>query len=132
MYRKPQTDPGRFPDGKLGKVSLGYNPIGLVTDGGYSHDRKSILNTRFVLDLKIPGVEGLNVKGIFAYDKDFDKTKTWTSPVNFYIWNKILGEYDGSSPNKEGADLKESFEQNQAYTFEAQASYCLLYTARCV
>lgn len=123
MYRNPQTDPGRFPDGKLGKVSLGYNPIGLVTDGGYSHDRKSILNTRFVLDLKIPGVEGLNVKGIFAYDKDFDKTKTWTSPVNFYIWNKILGEYDGSSPNKEGADLKESFEQNQSYTFEAQASY---------
>ncbi|WP_455640963.1 TonB-dependent receptor [Parabacteroides sp.] len=123
MYRNPQTDPGRFPDGKLGKVSLGYNPIGLVTDGGYKQDRKSIINTRFVLDLKVPGIEGLNVKGIFAYDKDFDKTKTWTSPVNFYIWNKLLGEYDGSSPNKDGADLKEAFEQNQSYTFEAQASY---------
>ena len=71
----------------------------------------------------MPGIEGLNVKGIFAYDKDFDKIKTWTSPVNFYIWNKILGEYDGSSPNKDGADLKEAFEQNQSYTFEAQASY---------
>lgn len=123
MYRNPQTDPGRFPDGKLGKVSLGYNPIGLVTDGGWKQDRKSILNTRFVLDLNVPGVEGLNVKGIFSFDKAYAKNKEWLTPVNFYIWNKILGDYDSSTPNREGSDLKESFDSEQTYTFEAQASY---------
>lgn len=123
MYRNPQTDPGRFPDGKLGKVSLGYNPIGLVTDGGWVKDRKSVLNSRFMFDLRIPPVEGLNVKGIFSYDKTFNTTKRWITPVNFYIWNKILGEYDGSSPNRDGSDLKQTYDQGQAITFELQANY---------
>ena len=123
MYRNPQTDPGRFPDGKLGKVSLGYNPIGLVTDGGWVKDRKSTLNTRVMLDLKVPGVEGLNLKGIFSYDKMFNTVKRWTTPVNFYVWNKITHDYDGSSPNREGAELKQSFEQDQNITMEFQAAY---------
>lgn len=123
MYRNPQTDPGRFPDGKLGKVSLGYNPIGLVTDGGWSKDKKSVLNTRFVLDLNVPYVDGLNIKGIFSFDKSYTNGKTWKTPVNFYVWNKILGKYDSSSPNREGADLSESFYNDQSYTFETQVSY---------
>lgn len=123
MFRNPQTDPGRFPDGKLGKVSLGYNPIGLVTDGGWVKDRKSTLNTRLMLDLKVPGVEGLSLKGIFSYDKMFNTVKRWTTPVNFYVWNKITQSYDGSSPNREGAELKQSFAQDQNITMELQASY---------
>lgn len=123
MYRNPQTDPGRFPDSKLGKVSLGYNPIGLVTDGGWVKDRKSTINSRLVLDLAIPQVKGLNFKGIFSYDKMFNTIKRWTTPVNFYVWNKINNSYDGSSPNREGAELKQTFEQEQNITMEFQASY---------
>lgn len=123
MYRNPQTDPGRFPDGKLGKVSLGYNPIGLVTDGGWVKDRKSTINTRMVLDFKVPGVEGLNLKGIFSYDKIFNTVKRWTTPVNFYVWNKITNSYDGSSPNREGAELEQTFSQEQNITMEFQAAY---------
>ena len=123
MYRNPQTDGGRFPDGKLGKVSLGQNPIGLVTDGGWKQYRKSILNSRFVLNLDVPYVEGLNVKGIFSFDKTFNKSKQWITPVNFYVWNKVTGQYDSSSPNREGSDLTESFDHQQAYTFETQVNY---------
>ena len=75
MHRNPQTDPGRFPDGNLGKVSLGVNPIGLATEGGWVKDRKSVLNTRFMLDFNVPGLEGLNLKGIFSYDKIFNSIK---------------------------------------------------------
>ena len=89
MHRNPQTDPGRFPDGNLGKVSLGVNPIGLATEGGWVKDRKSVLNTRFMLDFNVPGLEGLNLKGIFSYDKIFNSIKRWTTPVDFYVWNKL-------------------------------------------
>lgn len=123
MYRNPQTDPGRFPDGKLGKVSLGHNPIGLVTDGGSIKNRKTVINTSFVANMTIPGVEGLNLKGIFAFDKAFTKEKTWETPVYYYVWNKILGQYDGSSPNREGSDLTEEYGHVQSYTAEFQASY---------
>ena len=123
MYRNPQTDVGRFPDGNLGKVSLGHNPIGLVTDGGWVKDKKSTINSNFVLDLTIPQIEGLNLKGVFSYDKMFNKTKTWETPVTYYVWNKVLEKYDGSSPNREGSDLEEEFAQSQYYTVEFQANY---------
>lgn len=123
MHRNPQTDPGRFPDGNLGKVSLGVNPIGLATEGGWVKDRKSVLNTRFMLDFNVPGLEGLNLKGIFSYDKIFNSIKRWTTPVDFYVWNKITGEYDGHSPNREGAELKQTYSTSQAMTFEFQAAY---------
>ena len=38
------------------------NPIGLATEGGWVKDRKSVLNTRFMLDFNVPGLEGLNLK----------------------------------------------------------------------
>lgn len=123
MYRNPQTDPGRFPDGKLGKVSLGQNPIGLVTDGGWVKEQTNTINSRFVFDLAIPYVEGLNFKGVFAYDKKYVKRKEWLTPVNFYSWNKITGDYDTSTPNREGSDLTEKFNQAEAYTLEFQANY---------
>lgn len=123
MYRNPQTDPGRFPDGKLGKVSLGQNPIGLVTDGGWVKDQVNTINSRFVFNLDIPQVKGLNFKGVFAYDKMYVKRKEWVSPVYFYSWNKITNGYDTSTPNKEGSDLTEKFNQTEAYTMEFQANY---------
>jgi len=123
MFRNPQTDPGRFPDGKLGKVSLGHNPIGLATEGGWIKNRESVINTRFVADLKIPGIDGLNFKGIFAFDKHFVKEKKWETPIQYYIWNKITQSYDGSSPNREGSDLTETYKHYQAYTAEFHAGY---------
>ncbi|NKI25268.1 TonB-dependent receptor [Arenibacter sp. 6A1] len=123
MYRNPQTDPGRFPDGKLGKVSLGHNPIGLITEGGYVNNKKTSINTNFIVDLSIPNVEGLNVKGVFAFDKGFSYQKKWETPINYYIWNKTLEQYDGSSPNREGSDLTESFGNSQSYSAELQVNY---------
>lgn len=123
MYRNPQTDPGRFPDGKLGKVSLGQNPIGLVTDGGWVKEQTNTINSRFVFDLDIPEIKGLNFKGIFAYDKKYIKRKEWISPVNFYSWNTITNDYDTSTPNREGSDLTEKFNQAESYTLEFQANY---------
>ena len=76
-----------------------------------------------MLDFNVPGLEGLNLKGIFSYDKIFNSIKRWTTPVDFYVWNKITGEYDGHSPNREGAELKQTDSTSQAMTFEFQAAY---------
>ena len=98
------------------------NPIGLATEGGWVKDRKSVLNTRFMLDFNVPGLEGLNLKGIFSYDKIFNSIKRWTTPVDFYVWNKITGEYDGHSPNREGAELKQNILNQSSHDIRVPGS----------
>lgn len=109
MYCNLQIDLGCFFDGNLGKVLLGVNFIGLVIEGGWVKDCKSVLNICFMLDFNVLGFEGLNLKGIFFYDKIFNSIKRWIILVDFYVWNKIIGEYDGYLFNCEGVELKQIY-----------------------
>ena len=68
-----------------------FIPRLIACRGGWVKDRKSVLNTRFMLDFNVQGLEGLNLKGIFSYDKRFNSIKHLTeyqpNIINTINWN---------------------------------------------
>ena len=82
---KPQM-PAYWPNGLPGPdIEYGENPVVITTNQtGYDKDKNDYFQTNGVLDIKIPGVEGLKLTGTAALDKRIRSRKVWTTPWTLY------------------------------------------------
>ncbi len=88
MRGKPNL-PAYWPNGTPGPdIEYGNNPVVVSTkETGYDRDKNYIFNSDFGVNLKIPGVEGLSLKGNASIDKNFRFRKIWRTPWYLYSWD---------------------------------------------
>lgn len=120
-YNNPNPTPelpAILPGGQLGR-----HPVERVKQGGYNNRTNNVLQTRFVLDQKLP-VEGLSLKGVFAFDKGNYGYKTLETPFQVYEYNKVT---KGFTPFKNGdisnIRLSEEMGQSDELTLETHLNY---------
>lgn len=103
MRSKPNM-PAYWPNGLPGPdIELGDNPVVIVTDKtGYERDRRYVLNGDFGVDVKIPWIDGLSVKGTASLDKNFRFRKRWQTPWYLYSWDGVSRGEDGQPTLVEG------------------------------
>ncbi|MEH6406533.1 MAG: SusC/RagA family TonB-linked outer membrane protein, partial [Leeuwenhoekiella sp.] len=100
LTRGRPTEPAYWPNGLPGPdIENGQNPVVITTNAtGYDKDKRDYFQSNATLDIKIPWVEGLSVKGTAAVDKSFSNGKTWRTPWYLYNW-------DGSTLGEDGLPL---------------------------
>src|SRR5690606_8532250 len=77
IRRGRPTEPAYYPNGLPGPdIEYGDNPVVIVTDEPGSNAWKDYkIYSKFIASLKIPGIEGLTLNGIFSYDQSFNHNK---------------------------------------------------------
>ena len=123
-----------WPNGLPGPdLENGANPVVITTgDTGYDKNVRDYLQNTGILDVKIPGVEGLKVSGTASLDKYWRRGKRWETPWTLYDWDKVSFEDDGVTPKLSGyvpkgidpkAQLREAAEDQLAVNLSALISY---------
>lgn len=95
----------------------------LVSRGaaGYARFTNNILENSMSLTYRIPGVSGLSVKGLVAFDKSFAFSKAFAKPYTTYVLNDD-NSYTART-NLSSASINEAFYQAQSLTAEASVNY---------
>ena len=89
MRGKPNY-PAYWPNGLPGPdIEYGDNPAVIATPAtGYDQDQRNYLQGTIGLDLKVPGVAGLTLRGNASYDQVFRNETQWRTPWTLYEWNR--------------------------------------------
>ena len=97
LVRQYPWFPAYWPTGEYGPdIENGNNPAIRVTDEpGYNDRKTNFVQSNMGINFKVPGVEGLLLRGSVSYDKmNFDQ-KLWQRPWELYTW-------DGENRNSSG------------------------------
>lgn len=98
MRGKP-NEPAFWPDGRPGPdIENGENPVVITTNAtGYDRDIRDYFQSNGVINVKIPGIEGLKFSGTGAIDNMSRFTKRWETP--WILYQRGGGfEEDGTTP----------------------------------
>ena len=100
LIRSKPTSPAYWPNGLPGPdIEFGNNPVVICTNQtGYQRDKRYLLSGDAGIDIEIPWVEGLSLKGTASLDKSFRFQKIWQKPWYLYSW-------DGTSMGEDGLPL---------------------------
>ena len=118
-----------YSNGKWGQYA-GESPIGILNSGGYSHDNKSTVLTKLMINQDIPFIDGLSVKGVFSYDPSYRFVKDWHQPFYFwaldtstdpYTYTKKISTSEGGTPTY--AYLSEENYRTQNFTYQGYINY---------
>ena len=120
MRGKPNL-PAYWPNGLPGPdIEYGDNPVVIGTPAtGYDQDERYFLQGNLGVDITVPGVEGLTVRGNAAYDEMFRYQKQWRTPWTLYTWDYTTRDENGepvltpgqrgySSPELSQTDYRET------------------------
>jgi TonB-linked SusC/RagA family outer membrane protein len=120
--RNPPTIPAAYPGVGYAQVGSYVNTLRAVDPaGGYDNSQNNTILTTLQLEQQIPWVKGLSIKGVFAYDKRLNYSKTWNDNVYVYTKNPTTGNYDRSNYNNPA--LSESYFQQSQTELQAHLNY---------
>lgn len=120
--RNPPTIPAYYPGVGYAQVGSYVNTLRAVDPAaGYNKPENNILLSTFQLEQQIPGVKGLSLKGVLAFDKRFNYQKSWSDNVYVYTANPTTGNYDRSA--YQNPSLFESFYQQSSTELQGQLNY---------
>ncbi len=120
--RNPPTIPAYYPGVGYAQVGSYVNTLRAVDPAaGYNKPENNIILSTFQIEQQIPGVKGLSLKGVLAYDKRFNYQKTWSDNVYVYTANPTTGNYDKSA--YQNPNLFESFYQQSSTELQGQLNY---------
>lgn len=99
LVRQYPWFPAYWPTGEYGPdIENGNNPAIRVTDEpGYRNRSRNYVQSNMGLNLKIPGIEGLLIRGNVSYDKFNYDYKNWERPWQLYTWDGINKDSSGLS-----------------------------------
>ncbi len=119
--RNPPIFLAKYNDGRLASPGSYPNPLALISkESGYNRTSGNYLLTNFQLVQDIPGVQGLSVKGVMAFDRSFTQNKTWNTWVPLYVKNPD-GTYETTAASK--SSLSKNFGEAQGLEFQAHVNY---------
>ncbi len=104
LIRQYPWFPAYWPSGEFGPdIENGNNPAIRVTDGpGYNDDDRTYLQSNIGLTFKVPGVEGLELRGTASYDKFNYDFKQWNRPWTLYTWDGVNQNSSGLTAAQRG------------------------------
>ncbi len=119
--RNPPTQPAIFSNGLLAQPGVYVNPLSAISDeSGYNRISDNTLLTNFQIEQKIPWVQGLSVKGVLAFDRGFNYTKVWNTPVPL----SVINPNNTFTTNPAGAPkLEKSFGEGKSTELQAHINY---------
>ena len=124
MRGKPHL-PAYWPNGLPGPdIEYGQNPVVTGTDvTGYNNDERYYLQSNLALDVTIPWVEGLSIRGSASYDKDFRSQKRWETPWTLYTWDYETYDENGEPVLQAG---QRGYSEPQLYQYHGEGHNILL------
>ena len=104
LVRQYPWFPAYWPSGEFGPdIENGNNPAIRVTDEpGYDNNSRNFVQSNIALNLKVPGVEGLLIRGNISYDKMNLDYKRWERPWELYTWDGINQNSSGLTAASRG------------------------------
>jgi TonB-linked SusC/RagA family outer membrane protein len=104
LVRQYPWFPAYWPTGEYGPdIENGNNPAIRVTDGpGYDDTSRNFVQSNLGVTLKVPGVEGLLIRGNISYDKMNIDYKRWERPWQLYTWDGINKDSSGLTAASRG------------------------------
>ena len=130
MRGKPNL-PAFWPNGLPGPdIEFGDNPAVISTPAtGYDTDEQYYANGNLGADLRIPGVEGLTIRGNASYDQWFRYRKQWRTPWTLYTWDYRTRDANGEpvlQPARRGfsaPELDQRDDRENKITFNVVTEY---------
>ncbi len=104
LVRQYPWFPAYWPTGEYGPdIENGNNPAIRVTDEpGYNNRSTNFVQSNIGVNFKVPGVEGLLIRGNVSYDKmNFDQ-KLWQRPWELYTWDGVNKNSSGLTAAQRG------------------------------
>ncbi len=114
--------PDSVEPGGLGSNGLNLSPIGQAEQGGYHRVENSVFNGTLSATYEFPFVKGLKIRGRFSYDRWFSNDKTFTTPYDFYTYDRDIDLYTRRTSGG-GIDLYEGTAEDQRITVQAMLTY---------
>lgn len=119
--RNPPVQPARFSNGLLAAPGVYPNPLALISEeSGYNRNAGTFLMSNFQVVQQIPGVEGLSIKGVLAFDRNFNQNKTWNQWVPLYA-RANDGTYSINAQSK--SSLSKGYGEGQSTELQAHINY---------
>ena len=104
LVRQYPWFPAYWPTGEYGPdIENGNNPAIRVTDEpGYNDRRTNFVQSNIGINFKVPGVEGLLLRGNVSYDKMNLDQKVWQRPWELYTWDGVNRDSSGLTAAQRG------------------------------
>ena len=95
-----------WPSGEPGPaVERGDNPAVTSTDlAGFDHYKNQYIQNNLSVNIKVPWIEGLTLRGNGSYDIHFQNRRLMKKPVYLYTWDGTTEGSEGLSASKQWLD----------------------------
>jgi TonB-linked SusC/RagA family outer membrane protein len=128
LIRQYPWFPAYWPTGEIGPdIENGNNPAIRVTEGpGYDDNSRTFTQSNIGLTLKVPGIEGLELRGNVSYDRFSYKRSLWNRPWTLYTWDGVNRDSSGLTAAQRGPgdpSLTEDLTDRTDFTATFIASY---------
>lgn len=90
---------------------------------GYNKNSQKTFNGTFALNYKIPFVDGLKARAMFAYDNNYIFQKIWSKKFQTYTYDKVSQTYNVTGVLHNPSNLSERYAENIATTIQTSLDY---------
>lgn len=128
LVRQYPWFPAFWPSGEVGPdIENGNNPAIRVTDGpGYDDRSNNFVQSNIGITFKVPGVEGLQLRGQVSYDKANRERKRWERPWTLFTWDEENRNSSGLTAAQRGPvdpSLRQEHTTKTDFTAMLNATY---------
>ncbi|WP_420602268.1 TonB-dependent receptor [Flagellimonas sp.] len=128
LIRQYPWFPAYWPTGEFGPdIENGNNPAIRATDKpGYNDTDRSYMQSNIGLTFKVPGVDGLELRGNVSYDKFNRDFTNWNRPWQLYTWDGVNRDSSGLTLADRGPQTPNLYEEHNTrtdFTATFNASY---------
>ncbi|MFY0256034.1 SusC/RagA family TonB-linked outer membrane protein [Chitinophaga sp. 30R24] len=103
------------------------NPLAAVDRSGFQNGQTNVFQGNLNIKLKVPGVKGLDLKLVTAYDKSSTENKSWLTPYTLMGRNRdqVTGNFTviNTLPGITKTTLRQSYSTYNRKTFQPSISY---------
>lgn len=102
LIRGKPNLPAYWPNGQPGPdIESGVNPVVTGSDeSGYINNERYYFQSNLELNVQIPGVDGLSLRGRMSYDHDLQARKEWNKPWTLYTFDRAGYMNNGGDPTQ--------------------------------
>ncbi|WP_315817104.1 TonB-dependent receptor [Paraflavitalea speifideaquila] len=122
----PMYAPNGLPVGYRSNAGW-VNPIASVEKSGYQRGQTNVFQGNIAFKIKVPGVKGLEMKLLAAYDKSSTENKSWLTPYTLMGRDRdmVTGDFQvvNTLPGITKTTLRQSYSQYNRKTFQPSITY---------